>query len=204
MPEAHNQDATLIVMDMAPAHSVFVPQPAKSILFSAVLLQINRAITKQMPVIVQDYPDSSVADTLNFTHDFVTDALDKYPYKCFVTKHCNDGSAGIIETCNNLGFSLRRIQLCGLFTNYCIRDSAVGLAKALPESTIEVVRTACASTNPDDENTECFWNRFSEANIVVTPPPEIHPWRAASPGVLPQIAQSHGYVRRNYSEAVSL
>lgn len=192
-------------MDMAPVHSLFVSKAARSILFSGVMLQIDRAIAQEMPVIVQDYPDPSVAEELNCTHDFVTSALDNYPYKCFVTKHANDGSAGIIETCNKLGFPLRRIQLCGLFTNFCIRDSAVGLAQALPESTIEVMRTACASTNPDDENTECFWNRFSEANIIITPQPEIHPWCEAPPNrVLHSIAQPSDFVRRAYGDVVSL
>lgn len=199
-------ESTLVVMDMAPAHTRNLPASSKSILFNNVLLQINAAILEQKPVIVQDFPDSSLGEHLNCTHDFITDALSNYTYKCNTKKHRNDGSEEILALCRQKGYPTSRIQLCGVFTNRCIRDSAVGLAKALPQSIIEVIRNACASTNPNDELRECFWNRFSESNITITPSPTILPWSADKDDETLFVKQepARDFLGRAYDEVISM
>lgn len=205
MTRRFRTEITLAVIDMAPVHSRYLPLHTKATLFSNVLMQIEQAINEGRPVIVQDFPDSSVADVLNHTHEFVTGALSDYTYKCFIEKHQNDGSQEILEACRNQGYPTKHIQLCGLFTNRCIRDTAVGLAAKQPDSIVEVMRTACASTDPADELRQCFWNRFS-ANITITPAPTIIPWSAHQDDEQLYFSpvKARDYMRRDYDAYISL
>lgn len=205
MTRRFRTEITLAVIDMAPVHSRYLPRHTKATLFSNVLMQIEQAISEGRPVIVQDFPDSSVADVLNHTHEFVTGVLSDYTYKCFIEKHQNDGSQEILEACRNQGYPTKHLQLCGLFTNRCIRDTAVGLAAKQPDSIVEVMRTACASTDPADELRECFWNRFSATNITITPAPTIIPWSAQhNDEQLYFSVKARDYMRRAYDAVISL
>ncbi|MBX9879636.1 MAG: hypothetical protein K2Y22_14355 [Candidatus Obscuribacterales bacterium] len=205
MTRQFRTEKTLAVIDMAPAHSRYLPLSTKVMLFHNMLMQIEQAISDGQPVIVQDFPDSSVADELSCTHDFVVSALSGYADKCFIKKHQNDGSQEILEACRDQGYPTKHIQLCGLFTNRCIRDTAVGLAKQQPDGIIEVMRTACASTDPADELRQCFWNRFSEPNITITPAPTIIPWSAHQDDEqLYFSVKARDHMRRDYDAYISL
>jgi hypothetical protein len=205
MTNNQRNKSTLIVIDMAPAHTRYLPKSSKSILFTNVQLQLNKAVTEKKPVIVQVLPDPSLGDDFNYTHNFVTGALKNHTYKSRSQKDSNDGSKEILKICRQKGYPTQRIQLCGLFTNFCIRDTAVGLAKALPKSIIEVMRHACASTNPNDELRECFWNRFCEPNIVITPAPTILPWSANKDDeTLYFSPKARDFLERAYDEVISM
>ncbi len=199
---------TLIVMNMAAVHIQFISEFCKYAFLSEVTLEIYDAIAQKAGLIVQDHIDFSVSEELNRTElnkhiVSVTDALRRHRRKHFADTKYSDGSESILTTCAENGLSTKHIQLCGAFTNLSIRETAVGLARQLPTSVIEVLRLACVSTDPDDECNEHFWNRFSEPNIVISPTPYIRPWSAAEVIRLPN-RRALDYNRRPYGELISM
>ncbi len=198
-------DTTLVVMNMTPAHTVFIFPPTKLNLFDAITFQLQSAILQRIPILLINDHDWSVSAELNCVHEFIVATLAGYQHKHFAYTQNSDRSATVIDICKALGFPRKRFPLCGTYTNLAIRDTAVSLAQALPDSIVDVQRTACTSTNPHEEFSDSFWNRFSAPNVVITPQPEIYPWSASEDNQpLRFVAKARDHNRRNYGDQISL
>lgn len=196
-------DTTLLVINVSPANVRCLFLPTQTILLNAVLREVNKAMLDNTPIVLVNSPDFSIADYLNETHSRITNALAQYDYTFSLYNESYGGSEQILKVCGTLCYPTQRIQLCGLFTDLGIRDTAVSLARLMPSSTIDVLREACASTSPHEETYDYFWNRFSESNIDVIPAPVTLPI-SVTDRPLRFVARARDHMGRNYGEPISL
>ena len=80
------------------------------------------------------------------THVNIVRAIEKYPYKEYVCHHKNDKSKPIKEALNRHSIFTRQMKVCGVNTEYCVKDTVHGLAKKfyIP---IYVIEKACHGTD---------------------------------------------------------
>ena len=78
------------------------------------------------------------------THINIINEIQKYPYKKYVWHNKNDKSKPIKEILKNI--FVRQIKVCGVNTEYCVKDTVHGLAKKfyIP---IKVIEKACNGTD---------------------------------------------------------
>ena len=78
------------------------------------------------------------------THINIINELQKYPYKKYVWHNKNDKSKPIQEALKNI--FVRQMKVCGVNTEYCVKDTVHGLAKKFPIP-IKVIEKACNGTD---------------------------------------------------------
>jgi hypothetical protein len=80
----------------------------------------------------------------------ILNKLNKYA-KCHkITKNRDDGSKYITKLLKEKGYSsieTEKIYICGINTHYCVKSTALGLAKRLPESQVIVLENYCKDIN---------------------------------------------------------
>ena len=76
------------------------------------------------------------------THINIINDIQKYQYKKYVWHNKNDKSKPIQEVLNSLNIFVRQIKVCGVNTEYCIKDTVHGLAKKF-HIPIKVIEKAC-------------------------------------------------------------
>lgn len=80
------------------------------------------------------------------THLNIEKELHTYSYKEYVTHNKNDKSKPIQEVVNRRGILLKEMHVCGVNTEYCVKDTVHGLAKKFHIS-IKVIENACHGTD---------------------------------------------------------
>jgi nicotinamidase-related amidase len=80
------------------------------------------------------------------THVNITRAIQKYPYKEYLWHTKNDKSKPIQEALQRKHIFTRQLKICGVNTEYCVKDTVHGLAKKFPVM-INVVEQACHGTD---------------------------------------------------------
>ena len=80
------------------------------------------------------------------THLSIINELQHYPYKEYVWHHKNDKSKKIQEVVNRRNIFVRQIKVCGVNTEYCVKDTVHGLAKKF-QIPIKVIEKACHGTD---------------------------------------------------------
>ena len=76
----------------------------------------------------------------------IINEIQKYPYKKYVWHNKNDKSRPIQEVLNNLNICVRQIKVCGVNTEYCVKDTVHGLSKKF-HIPIKVIEKACNGTD---------------------------------------------------------
>ena len=76
----------------------------------------------------------------------IINALQQYPYKIYLWHTKNDKSKPIQEVLNTLNIFVRRLKVCGVNTEYCVKDTVHGLAKKF-QVPIQVIENACNGTD---------------------------------------------------------
>jgi nicotinamidase-related amidase len=80
------------------------------------------------------------------THINIINEIQYYPYKEYVWHNKNDKSKPIQEVLNSLHIFAREIKICGVNTEYCVKDTVHGLAKKF-HIPIKVIENACNGTD---------------------------------------------------------
>jgi len=80
------------------------------------------------------------------THINIINEIQNYPYKEYVWHNKNDKSKPIQDILNRRNIFVRQIKVCGVNTEYCVKDTVNGLAKKF-HITIKVIEKACNGTD---------------------------------------------------------
>jgi nicotinamidase-related amidase len=78
------------------------------------------------------------------THRNIINEIQKYPYKKYIWHNKNDKSKPIQEALHNI--FVRQMKVCGVNTEYCVKDTVHGLAKKF-HIPIKVIEKACNGTD---------------------------------------------------------
>jgi nicotinamidase-related amidase len=78
------------------------------------------------------------------THRHIINEIQTYPYKKYVWHHKNDKSKPIQAVLTNI--VVRQMKVCGVNTEYCVKDTVHGLAKKF-HIPIKVIEKACNGTD---------------------------------------------------------
>jgi nicotinamidase-related amidase len=80
------------------------------------------------------------------THINIINEIHEYPYKEYIWHNKNDKSKPIQEVLKNHNIFVRQIKICGVNTEYCVKDTVHGLAKKF-HIPIKVIENACNGTD---------------------------------------------------------
>lgn len=146
--------ATLCIVDMQPYFNA-----CDFNTISRVVDLVQRAIQREMNIVVLEYHGCGS------TSERISYLLRSYPKVATISKSKNDGSVEFIEICDFYGFSMKKIFVCGVFTEYCVAETVRGLRHRLPHSRIAVVLKA---TNGSSSYAAEVWApRFREQKVKV-------------------------------------
>jgi nicotinamidase-related amidase len=144
---------TLVVVDMQSDFRA-ANDPAT---IAAVEKEILEAVRLHQSVVVLEIAYFSPLDEqgLKPTHRSLMSHLKGYDRVAVRQKIYSDGSRHVLNTCSEQGYSRSRFRVCGVNTDACVVETAVGLAKAEPTSTVEVLQGACNTTSQTVD-----WQKF--------------------------------------------
>ena len=80
------------------------------------------------------------------THINIINEIHEYPYKEYIWHNKNDKSKPIQEVLKNHNIFVRQIKICGVNTEYCVKDTVHGLSKKF-HIPIKVIENACNGTD---------------------------------------------------------
>ena len=80
------------------------------------------------------------------THINIINEVNKYQYKKYIWHNKNDKSKPIQDVLNGANIFVRQIKVCGVNTEYCVKDTVHGLAKKF-HIPIKVIEKACNGTD---------------------------------------------------------
>jgi hypothetical protein len=111
-----------------------------TVVLDPVLRLVRRALVDQAFIVIAHYKGCGE------THGFILDGVENYPHKAYVWHHKNDKSKVIQEVLKARQVFVRQIKVCGVNTEYCVKDTVHGLAKkfSIP---IKVIENACNGTD---------------------------------------------------------
>lgn len=96
-------------------------------------------------------------------HKRLLDLVSGYARAKVIEKLGSDGSCLVRHYCSQQGCSNNQFVICGVQTDVCVLETALGLARTNPAATVTVHRDACNTSF----NKDC-WSKFGvEPNIVV-------------------------------------
>lgn len=125
---------TLCIIDMQP----FFSSAQEDFVIEGVLNQVRLAKQRNAGIVVAEYEGCGSTD------ERIMSAIGSYRRVVKIIKNSNDGSRDIIDAIKRKhSFSKKRIRICGVNTGHCVYETAAGLAKRLPESSIEIAEDAC-------------------------------------------------------------
>jgi len=116
-----------------------------SILKSNIVSLIQKFMDNNYPIILVEYGGSGR------TNKYILDAISGYDNCYNATKYKCDGSAEIIEIINTLNLP-KNINVCGVYSDQCVKDSVIGLLKK--DSSIEI-----------EFHEECVWPFTNDLNV---------------------------------------
>ena len=101
---------------------------------------VQRAVLEKAFIVVAQYKGCGE------THVHIRRAIKKYPYKEYIWHTKNDKSKPIQEALHRRHIFTRQLKICGVNTEYCIKDTVHGLAKKF-RVPIHVLEQACNGTD---------------------------------------------------------
>lgn len=122
----------LIVIDMQ--ESFRASKDPKTI--KACLKQILIAKKNQNPILFVEYRNNKR------TMDVLLDEVKDYPYFASITKQADGGADKIVGYFDRCRIRPKKLIVCGVNTNYCVKATVVGLAK-YERFDITVIEEAC-------------------------------------------------------------
>ena len=131
----HIHPYILCIIDMQPAGF-----KNSNLIIENVLQLVREAIANKAFIVIAQFKGCGI------THINIIDALQKYPYKEYLWHNKNDKSKPIKELLKSLNIFVRQIKVCGVNTEYCVKDTVHGLAKKFTIP-IKVIEKACNGTD---------------------------------------------------------
>jgi len=114
-----------------------------SILLKNISWEIKRAIQDKSAIVFVEY--KSAGSTLYDLKKLVNN----YPMWDLAIKNTDCGAIEVLDTIEKAGYNKRRLRICGVNIECCVKDTIIKLAKLLPETKIEVIREACNGNQHD-------------------------------------------------------
>jgi nicotinamidase-related amidase len=99
--------------------------------------EIRQAKKAQYPILLVKMIGSGRIDTR------ILNEVEDYFELYFVKKRDCDGHQEVMKAMKKAGLELDRLRVCGVETDACVADTVEGLSRALPRTTIELVKSAC-------------------------------------------------------------
>jgi nicotinamidase-related amidase len=131
----HVHPYVLCIIDMQP-----VGFSNSNLIIENVLQLVREAIMKNAFIVIAQFKGCGETH-LNIMHE-----IQKYPYKTYLWHNKNDKSKPIQEVLHSLHIFVRQIKVCGVNTEYCVKDTVHGLAKKF-QIPIKVIENACNGTD---------------------------------------------------------
>jgi nicotinamidase-related amidase len=78
-----------------------------------------------------------------------------------------DGSDRVLDVCQKEGYQPKLFRVCGVKSRACVEATAVGLATRFPDSTVEVLTSACNQDGGNDRNTWIDFPVMANLNILL-------------------------------------
>ena len=131
----HIHPYVLCIIDMQP-----VGFSNSNLIVENVLELVREAIVNKAFIVIAQF------NRCGETHIKITNEIEKYPYKEYIWHNKNDKSKPIQEALKNLNIFVREIKVCGVNTEYCVKDTVHGLTKKI-NIPIKVIEKACNGTD---------------------------------------------------------
>ena len=131
---------TLVVVDM---QDKFVASRA-SLVQESCKKAVAKAIKQKAHIVFVEF------ENYGPTLPKLTKLTRNYKNVSYVSKRDWDGSSQTIEALTKLGIEHRTFKVCGVYTECCVSATARGLADRIADAKVEVIRSACWSTNMED------------------------------------------------------
>ena len=131
----HIHPYVLCIIDMQP-----VGFSNSNLIIDNVLQLVRQAIIDKAFIVIAQFKGCGN------THTNLITAMQTYPYKEYVWHNKNDKSKPIQEVLYSLNIFVRQIKVCGVNTEYCVKDTVHGLAKKF-HIPIKVIEKACNGTD---------------------------------------------------------
>jgi nicotinamidase-related amidase len=129
----HIHPYVLCIIDMQP-----IGFNNSTLIIDNVLDLVREAIVNKAFIIIAQYKGCGE------THINIINEIQTYPYKEYIWHNKNDKSKPIQEALKNI--FVRQMKVCGVNTEYCVKDTVHGLAKKFPIP-IKVIEKACNGTD---------------------------------------------------------
>jgi nicotinamidase-related amidase len=131
---------TLVVVDM---QDKFVASRAPKVQ-EACKRAVAKAIQQRATIVFVEF------DNYGPTIPKLTKLTKGYPNVMHVSKGDWDGSSQALKALKDRGVEYRKFKVCGVYTECCVAATAKGIADRVANSRVEVIRSACWSSNMDD------------------------------------------------------
>ena len=129
----HIHPYVLCIIDMQP-----VGFGNSNIIIEDVLDLVKEAVADKAFIVIAQFKGCGE------THINIINEIQKYPYKEYVWHNKNDKSKPIQEVLKKV--FVRQMKVCGVNTEYCVKDTVHGLAKKF-HIPIKVIEKACNGTD---------------------------------------------------------
>ncbi len=131
----HIHPYVLCIIDMQP-----VGFDNSNLIVENVIQLVREAIVNKAFIVVAQFKRCGE------THINIINEIQTYPYKEYIWHNKNDKSKPIQEILNSLNILVRQIKVCGVNTEYCVKDTVHGLSKKF-HIPIKVIENACHGTD---------------------------------------------------------
>jgi len=135
LADKHIHPYVLCIIDMQP-----VGFSNSNLIIENVLHLVREAIVDKAFIVIAQFKGCGE------THINIINEIQEYPYKEYVWHNKNDKSKPIQEVLKSLNVFVRQMKVCGVNTEYCVKDTVHGLAKKF-HIPIKVVEKACNGTD---------------------------------------------------------
>ncbi len=144
-------EKALVVIDMQEKFiSQFDPPCWRDDLIEKIIEEINRAKTKNRPILIVEYWDDlyyiHYQKSQMITNTRIMESVAGYPRTYVVKKNKDDGASAIKAMLDKLNLSVDKFSVCGLNTQCCVLETVVSLAKIPGVEKIDILTEACGST----------------------------------------------------------
>lgn len=125
--------ATRIVIDVQP-HFCAANYPD---LVVGVTLELMKAMKEKAHILIVEYTNCGS------THNALLKLLRGYPRYQRIKKSADDGSNQVVEALAKFKYPSKHLRVCGVNTDCCVQATVNGLLAKLPDTKIELVKSAC-------------------------------------------------------------
>ena len=162
---------TLIVID---CQDYFLKNGIGDIVLPGVKKQIKDAIRRNDHIVFVEFVDNAKSyydkksnrdDPTNYE---LLELVKGYNKVHFVYKNISDGGNRIVKVLRNKKLPRSNIKICGVYTEFCVKETAMTMAKILKKTSLYIIKSATTSYfSPKNKNDALKDMTFMYENINV-------------------------------------